>query len=303
MGRRRVGRHVIETSNEDKILFPDPGFTKGDLIDYYASIAPRALPGLRNRPLVLQRFPDGIAAEGFYQKQVAEHFPDWISTVRVDKADGERQELVVCGNQATLVYLANLGCVTLHPWLSRVDRLDHPDQLIIDLDPEGDDFSAVRAAARACRRILDELELPAFVKTTGSRGLHIVVPLDRQADFDEVRGFARDVVELLAARHPEALTTEQRKRQRKGRVFLDVGRNAYAQTAVAAYAVRPLPGAPVATPIDWDELSRVEARTFTIESVLRRVAQRDDPWHGMGRRARGLGPARRRLERLSHQRK
>jgi bifunctional non-homologous end joining protein LigD len=298
MSQRRFGRHTVKTSNEEKVLFPDDGITKGQLMDYYEAVAARILPWLRERPLVLERFPDGIRAQGFYQKQVAEHFPGWVSTVRVGKAGDGGQDLVVCDKKATLVYLANLACVTLHPWLSRTDRLQHPDQLIVDLDPPGDDFEPVRAAARACRELFDELELPTFVKTTGSKGLHIVVPLDRRADFDTVRAFARGAMEVLAARRPDALTTEIRKDKRRGRVFLDVARNAYAQTAVAPYAVRPLPGAPVATPIDWDELGRVDARSFGIANVLRRLGQRRDPWRGMRRHAHGLAAARRRLTRL-----
>jgi bifunctional non-homologous end joining protein LigD len=295
---RRFGRRTVETSNEAKLLFPDAGITKGDLIDYYEAVAPHLLPWLRERPLVLERYPDGIAAEGFYQKQVPKHFPDWISTVRVEKSGGEEQDLVVCDARATLAYLANQGCVTLHPWLCRADRLKHPDLLVVDLDPPGQDFATVRDAARACRELFEELDLPIYLKTTGSKGVHLVIPLDRGADFDAVRGFARDAMELLAGRRPQALTTEIRKNERRGRIFLDIARNAYAQTAVAPYSVRPLPGAPVATPIDWDELSRVDARSFTVKNVLRRLAQRECPWRGMGRRARSLAPARRRLERL-----
>jgi bifunctional non-homologous end joining protein LigD len=294
-----LGRHRVETSNEDKVFFPDDAITKGDLMDYYEAVAEPMLPWLRERPLMLQRFPDGIGAQGFYQKQAAEHLPDWVSTVAVRKAGDKRQELVVCDKKATLVYLANLGCVTFHPWLCRRDRLHHPDQLVVDLDPPaGGDFDAVRSAARACRALLDELGLPSFVKTTGSKGLHLVVPLDRRADFDSVRAFAREAMALLAARQPEVLTTEVRKDKRKGRVFLDVGRNAYAQTAVAPYSVRPLPGAPVATPIAWEELGRVEARSFTLRNLQRRLSRSDDPWKDLRRHASGLARARRRLEEL-----
>jgi bifunctional non-homologous end joining protein LigD len=298
VSRRRFGPYTVEISNEDKVLFPDGGTTKGELIDYYLDMAPYMLPWLRDRPLVLQRFPDGIDDDGFYQKQVAEHFPDWIDSVEVSTSGGGSQELVVCGNQATLAYLAQLGCVSLHPWLSRTDRLDAPDQLIVDLDPPGDDFSSVRDAARACRELFDELELPTFIKTTGSKGVHLVVPLDRAEGFDDVRAFARRAMEVLARRHAGALTTQVRKASRRGRVFLDVARNAYAQTAVAPYAVRPLPSAPVATPIDWDELGEVDARSFTMHDVKRRLAQRDDPWKGLRRHARGLRAARERLARL-----
>jgi bifunctional non-homologous end joining protein LigD len=299
MSRRRFGRHTVETSNEDKVLFPDDGITKGDLMDYYEAVADHLLPWVRERPLVMQRFPDGIEAGGFYHKQVAEHFPDWIPTVEVEKSGGQKQQLVVCNAKATLVYLANLGCVTLHPWLCRIDRLDHPDQLIVDLDPPANGpFTAVRDAARACRDLFDELELPSFLKTTGSKGLHVVVPLDRKAGFDSVRDFAREAMALLAARRPDALTTEVRKNKRKGRVFLDVARNAYAQTAVAPYSVRPLPGAPVATPIAWEELGRLDARSFTLENLFGRLSRVRDPWKGLRRHASGLSRPRRRLETL-----
>jgi len=298
MSNRRFGRYTVELSNEDKVFFPDDGLTKGDLIRYYERIAAHMLPWLKDRPLVLQRFPDGIEAEGFYQKQVGEHFPDWIATVRVEKIGDGSQELAVCSSKTALVYLANQGCVTFHPWLCRVDRLHHPDQLCIDLDPPGDDFAAVRDAARACRELFDALGLPTFPKVTGSKGVHLVVPLDRSADFDAVRAFARDAMELLARRRPDQLTTEVRKAARRGRIFLDVARNAWAQTAVAPYSVRARPGAPVAVPIAWDELGRIEARSFTIENVFRRLDRREDPWKGMARRARGLDAARERLERL-----
>jgi len=297
MGRRRYGPYTIDTSHEDKILFPDLGLTKGELVDYYDAVAEAMLPHLRGRALALQRFPDGIDADGFYQKQVGAHFPEWIETTRVAKADGGHQDLVVCANRATLVYLADQATITLHPWLSRCDRPDHPDRLIFDLDPADDDFAAVRAAAGHVRALLAELGLPCFAMLTGSRGLHVVVPLDRSEPFDAVRGFARDVAGRLAARHPCTLTTEQRKARRGGRLYLDVGRNAWAQTAVAAYSVRARAGAPVAAPIDWGELGErgLDARRWTVRNVLRRLGQRDDPWKGLARRGRSLAAARRRL--------
>jgi len=297
MSRRRFGRRTVETSNEEKVLFPGEGITKGDLMDYYEQVADRMLPWLRDRPLVLQRFPDGIRAEGFYQKQASGHFPDWIDTVEVEKEGGEKQQLVVCGDRATLVYLANQGCIALHPWLCRTGKLDHPDQLVVDLDPPpGGDFGAVRDAARRVRDLFDALRLPTFLKTTGSKGVHLMVPLDRLADFGAVRGFARAAMDLLAARHPDALTTEVRKNKRKGRVFLDVARNAYAQTAVAPYSVRPRPGAPVATPFAWEELGRIEPDRYTVKNLFRRLARIEDPWKGLRRRATGLSRARERLE-------
>jgi bifunctional non-homologous end joining protein LigD len=301
MGRRRYGRYTVETSNEDKALFPD-GLSKGELIDYYEAVAPHLVPHLRGRALVLERFPDGIDAEGFYQKQVPDHLPEWIATTRVSKKEGGRQELVVCENAATLAWLANQACITLHAWPSRVDRPDHPDQLVIDLDPPGDDFGAARDAARRVRALLEEeLGLVTFVKLTGSSGLHVQVPLDRSEDFDAVRAFAGDAAELLARRHPDELTTEQRKRSRRGRLYLDVGRNAWAQTAVAPYSVRARPGAPVAAPIEWDELGErgLDAQRWTVRNVLDRLDRHGDPWKGMARRARSLSTARERLAGLA----
>lgn len=300
MPRRRYGRFSVDTSREEKVLFPDSGLTKGELVDHYEGIWDVVRSHLRDRPLVLQRFPDGIGEEGFYQKQAGEGFPDWVRTVSVPLRQGGEQDLVVADKKATLAYLADQGCVTLHAWLSRCDRLEHPDRLVIDLDPpEASDFEAAREAAHRCRELLETLRLPCFVSTTGSRGLHVVVPLDRADPFDEVRAFARDVAGLLAARHGDVFTVEQRKAKREGRLYLDVGRNAYAQTAVAPYAVRARPGAPVATPLAWEELDKVpDARVWTVRNLPRRLAAVGDPWAGIGRHAAGLAGARRRLDRL-----
>jgi bifunctional non-homologous end joining protein LigD len=299
---RRYGRRSVETSNEDKVLFPEAELTKGGLIDYYERMAEHILPHLEDRALVVQRFPDGIHADGFYQKQVGDYFPDWITTVEVEVgSEGGTQELVVCDRKATLGYLANQACIALHPWLSRRDRLDHPDVLVIDLDPPKDDFEAARRAALRVRDLFEEeLELPCYAKLTGSKGVHVAVPLDRSEDFDAVRAFARAAMELLARRHPDELTTEQRKSKRRGRLYLDAGRNAYAQTAVAPWSLRPLPEAPVAAPVAWRQLERGELgpRDYTAANVFRRIANRDDPWADLRRRRRSLGSARARLERL-----
>ncbi|MEQ8763942.1 MAG: non-homologous end-joining DNA ligase [Planctomycetota bacterium] len=297
MTRREIDSHHFETSNEDKLLFPDVGITKGEVIEYTERIAEHALPWLTGRPLTLQRFPDGISKDGFYQKQASAHFPDWIRRVEIEKVEGGRQELVVADSAASLAYLANQGTISWHPWLSKESSPHRPDQMIIDLDPADEDFGAVREAARACRRLLDELELEALIKTTGSRGVHLLIPLDGKSDFDTVRAFARDCMDVLARRHPETLTTEIRKDERRGRLFLDVARNAYGQTAVAPYSLRALPGAPIATPIDWDELGSLEARSFHLKNIFRRLGQREDPW-ARAPKAVALKSARARLEEL-----
>jgi bifunctional non-homologous end joining protein LigD len=297
VGEIAFGRYVVETSNEDKVFFPDAGITKGDLIEYYRQVAETMLPYLRDRPVTMRRFPEGIEGEGFYQKDAPDYFPDWIERVRVEKEDGTVDH-IVCGKAADLVYLANQACVTPHVWLSRADKPDNPDLMILDLDPPDGRFDDVRFAARAARDLLGELGLSPFVQTTGSRGVHVVVPLDRSGDFDTVRAFAQGVAEVLAARAPARLTTEQYKEERGDRVFLDTARNAYAQTFAAPYSVRPNPGAPVATPVDWDELGRVGPQSYNTRNVFRRLGQVDDPWAGMRRRARSLKQPQRRLDAL-----
>ena len=294
-----AGRRRVEISNPDKVLFPDDGITKAELVDYYSVIGPTMLPHVRGRPLMMERYPNGIAGHRVVQKEVPSHFPEWIARVAIPKKGGTVTQ-VVPGDVATLVYLANQACITPHPWLSRADMIDHPDQLVIDLDPSTTDFTPVRAGAWALRSLFIELGLTPFVKTTGSRGLHVVVPLDRSADFETARAFARGVAEVLCESDPDVFTLEWRKDNRRGRVFVDLGRNAYAQTAVAPYALRPLPHAPVAAPVRWEELDDAGfgPRLHTLRSVPARVADAGDPWAGMGRRARSLREPIRRLERM-----
>lgn len=292
-----VSGRAITVSNLDKVFFPEAGLTKGDLIDYYMRIAEVALPHLRERPLSMHRFPDGIGRPGFFQKDIPDYFPDWVAR-RTLRKQGGTVTYVVANDAATLVYLADQGCITPHVGLSRVDRIDRPDRLVFDIDPSGHDFAQVQNAARKLKARLDELELDVFVQTTGSRGLHLVVPLDRSTEFDEVRSFARKLAEHLAARHPDELTVEQRKSARGDRVFLDYLRNAYGQTAVAPYAVRPIEGAPIATPLTWAEAlaADLSPRKYTVENIFRRLGQKDDPWRGIERRSKSIAAARQRLD-------
>jgi len=270
----------VKVSSEEKVLFPDDGITKGELIAYYRRIAEWMIPHVRERPLSMLRYPEGIGHDGFYQQEAPDYFPEWVDRIELDKKDG-RIVHAVCNHAATLVYLANQNTITPHVWLSRVDRLYEPDQIIFDLDLPGDDFEAVRLAARAVRDILEEQGLTAFVMTTGSNGMHVRAPIQRRHKFDEVRAYARDLAEELALRHPDRLTTEQRKVKREGRIYLDVLRIAYGQTAVPPYAVRARPGAPVATPLDWSEIGRTGPRTYTIRNIFRRLGQKADPWADM----------------------
>ncbi|MGA4845611.1 non-homologous end-joining DNA ligase [Streptomyces sp. G5(2025)] len=310
----RVGRRTVELHRPDKILFParddpggkgddpggdgdDPGCTKADLFDHYRSVAPFMLPHLRGRPLMLERHPDGVDGPRFMQKDTPDHYPDWITRAEVAKQGGTVTH-TVCDDTATLLFLADQACLTLHRWLSRTGRIDRPDRLVFDLDPAKDDFGAVRDAARLLGELLDHMGLPSALMTTGSRGLHVVVPLNGHHDFDDVRDFAKDVADTLAAAHPERFTTAARKEARGDRLYLDVQRNAYAQTAVAPFSVRAAPGAPVAVPIAWEQLDdpAVHARRWTIENAVEQA--RSDPWAGVLRTGRALGPARRKLSAL-----
>src|SRR3954454_9623600 len=295
-GVLRVDGREIEISRPEKVLFPEDGITKGDLIEYYARVAPHMLPHLRDRPLTLERYPNGIGTKRFFQKEVSSYFPKWLRTVTVPKVGGTVTH-VVCNDTATLVYIANQACVTPHIFLSRTDKLDVPDQLVFDLDPQGDDFEVVKATALDFKQLLDELELPAFLKTTGSRGLHVVVPLQRREPYDKVRALGRDVAGIIVSRAPRARTMEQLKANRGNRIFIDTNRNGYAQLVAPAYAVRARKGAPVSVPLAWSELNNRSLRPngTTIRNIFERLESIEDPWANFWRSGVSLTKARRKL--------
>ncbi|MGB3735370.1 MAG: hypothetical protein WA964_10480 [Ilumatobacter sp.] len=281
-----VAGRTIEVSNLDKVYFPaesgsTSSITKGDVVDYYERIADAMLPHVAGRPLVLQRFPDGIDEFGFYQKNTPDHVPDWMGRVEMDTADGGVTRYSVIDDAAGLVYLANQGAIVFHTLLAGADAPVRPVEVIFDLDPSSDDLDPVQAAAKELRDVLDDLALAPRVKSSGSRGLHIVVDVtDDDADFDLTRSFARRVAEMVSERGD--FTLEHRKAKRQGRLFLDIGRNAPASHAAAPYSLRPIPGAPVAAPLDWDEAlaSSFHPQRITLTNVFRRLAQKLDPWTG-----------------------
>jgi bifunctional non-homologous end joining protein LigD len=279
----------VETSSEDKIYFPDDGITKGDVLEYYQNIADHMLPHLADRPLMLQRFPEGIDESGFYQKEAGEYFPDWIETVEVEKEDGKLHH-VICSNASTLKYLVNQGTLTFHTWLSRKPKIDYPDKFIIDLDPPEGNFAIVRKAARILRDFFEEVEIRVFMMTTGSQGLHIMMPLDGKSDFDTVKEVGKKLGNKMVDEHPDIFTRAQRKDKREGKLFFDIERNAYAQTAVAPYTIRPIKGAPVATPLSWDELDKsdLNSHSYKLKNIRRRLSQKEDPWKGYGRHKVGI---------------
>jgi bifunctional non-homologous end joining protein LigD len=296
----RLDGREVKITRPEKILFPDDGLRKRDLVDYYRRITPWILPHLRGRPLAMERYPDGIDRPGFFHKSAPSYYPSWIETVIVEKKQGGTVRHVVCHNAATLAYLANQACVTPHIWLSRVDNLDCPDQMVFDLDPTGQIFELVKATAQSLKEVLDQLNLPAYLKTTGSRGLHVAVPLKRREGFESVRALARELATIVVDQEPRQRTLEQRKDMRRGRVYLDTNRNAYAQTVAAAYAVRARRGAPVSVPLHWHELRRKDLRPdgVTIRTVFKRLDRVPDPWADFWQRAVSLGRARRKLEDL-----
>jgi bifunctional non-homologous end joining protein LigD len=300
--RRRAGNITVDLSREDKVLFPGDDITKGDLIDYYARVADRMLPYLRGRPLALARYPDGISAQRIFTKNVGEHFPDWVDRAEVAKQGGTVCH-AIAEKPATLVYLANQATVEFHTFLSRTGALNCPDQLVVDFDPpDADHFAEACQAALLLRDVLEgELGLTTFVKTTGGKGLHVHLPLDGRLDFGEVRDFSRALTGLLADRHPDLITTEQRRGKRGDRVYADIMRNAYAQTAVAPYSVRARPGAPVAVPLPWSHVSdrALEPGLFTLRNVPGRLEGAAGPWAGFARRRYGLAKPAERLARLA----
>lgn len=276
-----IDGHEIQLKHLDKVFFPEPGLTKGDLINYYQAIAPVMVPLIQEHPISMQRFPDGLMGEGFFNKDAPDYFPDWIRRVPFPKREGGQFDAPVIDSAAALVYLANQAVITPHLYLSRLADLERPDRMIYDLDPphETRDYSAVRKAALDIRGVMGELELQCWVQTTGSQGFHVVIPLDRTMTFDEVRDFAQDVSRLLIQRNEGQYTLEDHISKRHGQIFLDTLRNAYGATAVAPYAVRARPEASVATPVDWAEVEAgVNPRDWTISNLPERLTKREDPW-------------------------
>jgi bifunctional non-homologous end joining protein LigD len=266
-------------THPEKVLFPDDGITKGELAAYYEAIAPVMLPHISGRPVTMERFHRGIGAPGFFQKNVVKGFPEWLERVEVQKNDGSVHHPVVRDTRS-LLWLANQNSITPHVWASRAPDIMKPDICVFDLDPADDDQRRLRSAALLLRDFLAELGLSSWVKTSGSKGFHIGVPLDGAANYGTVASFAHRVGELLVRRDPENLTREFHKVNRAGRILVDTGRNEYSATFAAAYAVRAKPGAPVSAPCTWTEIERAEVapRTFTLRNMPARVADVGDLW-------------------------
>jgi bifunctional non-homologous end joining protein LigD len=271
----------VELTNPDKVWFPDDGYTKGDVFEYYEAVADRILPFLRDRPMTLERMPEGIASgkPHFWQKHTPEYYPDWIPRVELTTEPGKPVEYVLVNDKATLLYLVNQGTLTFHPWLSRVQHTDRPDFVLLDLDPGEASFANAVEVAKAIHGILDDLGIDGALKTSGKSGLHVLVPWTGEGGYDESRVWARTVAELVVKSHPKLATAEFRKNARGKRVYIDVMQNTEGHHAVPPYVVRPVAGAPVSMPLNWDELtSKLRPGQFTIKTALRRLSrQKTDP--------------------------
>ena len=286
----RAGRRSVRITNPDRVIFPAVGLTKLDLARYYERVAGAMVPHLRDRPLTLHSFPGGTQEAGYYIKEAPRHFPAWIRRARMPKHAGT-VEHALANDAAALVYLAGQNVVTPHVWPARADRPQRPDRLIFDLDPpEGRSFDEVRATARELGERLRAAGLRPFTMTTGSRGPHVVAPLRRTSEWEAVRQFARALANAMVADHRQQLTTARYKSQRRGRIFVDTGRTTYAHHAAAPYAVRPRPGAPVATPLYWEELEDPQlcSQKWTLQTLPQRLAAEGDPWADIARHARSL---------------
>jgi len=279
-------------THPEKILFPDNGITKGDLAEYYEMVAPVMLPHIKSRPVTMERYPAGIGKKGFWQKDVSKGFPAWLERVEVPKKDGVVHHPLVT-DLRSLLWITNQNTITPHVWVSRAPDLYHPDVGVFDLDPSRDDPEVLRASAVALRELLDELGLPSWIKTSGSKGFHIVISLDGKTPMDEAAGFAHGVARLLVARYPKELTLEFHKRDRGGKILVDTGRNDYSATFAAAYAVRARAGAPVSAPCTWEEVIRGEVApgTFTLKNMKARIEAVGDVWSDLRRKKRSLARA------------
>ncbi len=266
-------------THPEKLLFPEDGITKGEVAGYYESVAEVMLPHLRGRPVTLERFPAGIGAKGFMQKDVVKGFPEWLERVEVPKKGGTTHYPVVTDTRG-LLWLANQNCITPHVWTSRVPHLDRPDLCVFDLDPSNDEPDVLRAAALAVRDLLAELGLRSWLKTSGSKGFHIVAPLDGASSFEQVSTFGHGAAAVLVKRDRDHLTQEFIKADRDGRILVDTGRNGHGATFAAAYALRPKPGAPVSAPCTWAELeqARIGPRSFGLKTMGERLARVGDLW-------------------------
>ena len=276
------GKYTVEITHPNKILFPKGKISKEELALYYLKVAKLMLPLIQGRPISMHRFPNGINKIGFFQKRSPETIPKWMQTVQVKREAKGSIPMILCQEKGTLLWLANQNCITPHIWLSKIDKPNFPDRMIFDLDPPTKkEFPLAVEGALILKEILEKAKLKAFVMTTGSKGLHVVVPIQRKFSFEQVRAAARRIAEQVVFKDPKKFTLKIQKSQRRGRVYIDVLRNGFAQTTVAPYAIRALPNAPVAVPLFWKELGDKNLRSdlYTLRTIGSRL--RKNPWKGL----------------------
>lgn len=281
----------IEISHPDKLLFPEDHISKKDVADYYSKIAQDLLPFVKDRPITMKRYTEGINHEGFFNKHRPDYFPDFVEDFQVPTRETEGiMHMVGVHSEKALVYLANQNVIELHAALSTMSALEKPDQMIFDFDPSDNDFEKVRTAAKGLKQLLDEMGLKSFVKTTGSRGLHVHIPIKPVTPFDEVKKLAKQMASKLQQQYPDITTLEQRKNKRGNKVFIDILRNDYGMTTIAPYSLRAKQGAPLATPLNWSEVDdpSLTAQTYHLKNIFRRLAQIDNPWKDFNRSNRQI---------------
>lgn len=276
-------RHNVEITHPDKVLFPGEKITKDDLIKYYSDVSSYILPFLKDHPLIIQRFPNGIKKTGFIQQHPTHKMPTWFHTCKLRSKEGKTLEHFLCQDIDSLLYLANFGVVSFHRWQSTYRRPDVPDVVTIDLDPPKEGFQLACKAAKLFKKLLEDKKLKSFVMTTGSKGLHVLVPIKPKHDFHEIYHWIKALAEQVAEKYPKEFTLELKKNKRRGRLFLDVLRNTYGHSSVCPYSIRGLPGAPIATPLAWEELTKsLKPQKYHIKNIRKRLAGKD-PWKDFGK--------------------
>jgi bifunctional non-homologous end joining protein LigD len=293
---------AVKLSSPDRVLFPEDGITKGDLFEYYERVGPTIVPHLRDRPFTMKRYREGISAPGFFQKQAPKGMPDWIPTrqFRTWPREGESRlvDFPLVNSTEAVLWMVQMHCIDMNAWYSRVDKPDRPDFVLFDLDPPDDGFELAIEVAHLIRKLLEELDLPGYVKTSGADGIHVVAPITRRSTFGQTYDFAEQVSRLLEERHPGKVTTEWLKKKREG-VLVDHRQNGHGKTIASVYSVRPKPGAPVSTPLRWEELTPgIRPRDFGMEEALRRIEEHGDLFVPVLEDPRPLAPAAKKLKRL-----
>jgi bifunctional non-homologous end joining protein LigD len=293
---------TVNLSSPDRVLFPDDGITKGDLFEYYRQVGPTIVPHLKDRPFTMKRYPHGITGQAFFQKQAPKGMPDWIPTRQFrtwPREGGSRLvDFPLLNCIEAVLWMVQMNCVDMNAWYSRVDKPDRPDFVLFDLDPPDDGFELAIEVAHLIRELLEELELPGYVKTSGADGIHVVAPITRRSTFEQTYKFAESASRLLEQRHPGKITTEWLKKKREG-VLVDHRQNGHGKTIASVYSVRPKPGAPVSTPLRWDELkSGIQPRDFGMDVALQRIGEHGDLFAPVLEEPRPLAPAAAKLKRL-----